>query len=154
VTWQKGRDTVQALIDRGELEHVIASAKQAAIMLDDARRHLTSARTIAPLDPQGAYTLTYDAARKSLAAILEAQGLRATSKGGHVVLYDTALAQFHPPLGKLIRQFNRMRARRNQIEYASSENPVVTEDEVFADLEKAESLIALADKVLPQLDEF
>jgi hypothetical protein len=154
VTWQKGHDTVQALIDRGELEHVTASAEQAATILNDARRHLTSARMIAPLDPQGAYTLTYDAARKSLAAILEAQGLRATSKGGHIVLYDTALAQFDPPLGKLIRPFNRMRARRNQIEYASSENPAVTEEEVSSDLEKAERLIALADKVLPQLDEF
>ena len=56
-------------------------------------------------------------------------------------------AQFDP-LG------NRMRARRKQIEYASSENPAVTEEEVLGDLGKAESLIALADKVLPQLDEF
>jgi hypothetical protein len=154
VTWQKGRDTVQALVDRGELEHVTASTEQAAAILDDARRHLVSARTIAPSDPPGAYALTYDAARKSLVAILEAQGLRATSKGGHIILYDTALAQFDPPLGKLIRPFNRMRARRNQIEYASSENPAVTEEEVFGDIEKAEGLIALADKVLPQLDEF
>lgn len=154
MTWQKGRDTVQALIGRGELEHVKPSSDQADAMLGDARRHLESAKAIASTDPQGAYTLTYDAARKSLAAILEAQGLRATSRGGHIVLYDAALTQFDPPLGKLIRPFNRMRARRNQIEYASSENPEVTEEEVLDDIAKAEGLISLADKVLPQLDAF
>jgi len=121
LTWQKGRDTLQALIDRGELERVRASSERAEAMLADARRHLSSATMISLTDPQGAYALTYDGARKSLAAILEAQGLRATSKGGHIVLYDAALAQFDPPLGKLIRPFNRMRARRNQIEYAASE---------------------------------
>lgn len=47
-----------------------------------------------------------------------------------------------------------MRARRNQIEYASSDNPEVTEEEVRGDMERAEGLIALADKVLRQLDEF
>jgi len=47
-----------------------------------------------------------------------------------------------------------MRARRNQIEYASSENPDVTEVEVLADIDKAEGLISLADKVLPRLDAF
>jgi hypothetical protein len=70
------------------------------------------------------------------------------------VLYDAALAQFDPPLGKLIRPFNRMRARRNQIEYAASENPVVTEEEVAGNIAKAEGLIGLADRVLPQLDAF
>jgi hypothetical protein len=146
LTWQKGRETLQALIDRGELERVTASGERAAAILADARRHLSSAKTIAPTDPQGAYSLTYDGARKSLAAILEAQGLRATSKGGHIVLYDVALAQFDPPLGKLIRPFNRMRARRNQIEYASSENPEVTKEEVVNDIAKAEGLISLADR--------
>ena len=47
-----------------------------------------------------------------------------------------------------------MRARRNQIEYASSENPEVTKEEVVDDIAKAEGLISLADKVLPQLDTF
>lgn len=105
-------------------------------------------------DSLGAYVLTYDAARKAIAGVLEAQGLRATSRGGHVVLYDAAMAQFDPPLGSLIRPFNRMRARRNQVEYASSENPEIRPEEVLADLEKAAALIDMAERVLPQLDAF
>ena len=49
MTWQKGRDTLQALIDRGELERVTASGERAAAILADARRHLSSAGTIAYL---------------------------------------------------------------------------------------------------------
>lgn len=76
-----------------------------------------------------------------MAAVLEAQGLRATSAGGHVVLHDAATAQFEPPLGHLFRPFNRMRVRRHQVEYASTENPEMTPDEVRRDVAKARTLI-------------
>jgi hypothetical protein len=154
MTWLKGADMVARLVDAGELERVTASRSQAGDMLEAARRHLGSARAIAESDPLGAYVLTYDSARKAIAGILEAQGLRATSRGGHIVLYDAALAQFDPPMGSLIRPFNRMWARRNQVEYASSENPEVTTQEVLADLQKAAALIDMAERVLPELDAF
>lgn len=154
MTWDKGSGSVQRLLDDRELERVTASSAQADAMLQAARRHLDSASSIASSDPLGAYVLTYDAARKAIASILQAQGLRATAKGGHIVLFDAAMAQFDPPLGQLIRPFNRMRARRNQVEYASSENPEVTSDEALSDVEKAQQLIDLANRVLPQLDQF
>lgn len=96
---------------------------------------------MADTDPQGAYALLYDAARKGLAAVLQAQGLRATAKGGHLILQDAMVVQFDPPLGHLFRPFNRMRQRRNQSEYASTDNPQVTSDEVRSDLQRARSLI-------------
>lgn len=154
MSWDKGSATIEALIDAGMLQRVTASTQQAQVMLDDASRHLASVAVIADSDPLGAYVLTYDAGRKAMASILEAQGLRATVKGGHIVLFDVAMAQFDPPLGKLIRPFNRMRARRNQVEYASSQNPGVTTEEVLADLEKVTGLIELAARVLPQLGPF
>jgi hypothetical protein len=154
MTWDRGSGAIQRLIGGGDLERVTASLEQAEVLLEDARRHLASAALICEPDPLGAYVLTYDAARKALVGILEAQGLRATAKGGHVVLFDAAIAQFDPPLGKLIRPFNRMRARRNQVEYASSSNPEVTTEEVLADIEKARDLIKLAEQVLPRMDEF
>lgn len=154
MTWPKGADTVEALVESGELERVEASKDLARSILDDARRHLASARAISATDPLGAYALAYDAGRKALSAILEAQGLRATSKGGHIVLFDAAMAQFDPPLGGIIRPFNRMRARRNQVEYASTSNPIITSDEVLGDIPKSQDLLDLADKVLPQLDRF
>jgi len=40
MTWQKGRDTVLALVDHGEPESITPSRDQAEAMLADARRHL------------------------------------------------------------------------------------------------------------------
>jgi len=141
MSWAKGQDRIDGLVRAGFLQRVPASKRQALVLIADARRHLVSAETIAGTDPQGAYSLAYDAARKAMAAVYEAQGLRATSAGGHVVLHDAADAQFEPPLGHLFRPFNRMRVRRNQVEYASSENPQVTTDEALRDIALARKLI-------------
>jgi hypothetical protein len=150
VSWDKGADRIDELVARGFLQRVPASPQAAHLLIADARRHLQSAETIADADPQGAYALTYDAARKAMAAVLEAQGLRATSAGGHVVLYDAAIAQFEPPLGHLFRPFNRMRVRRNQVEYASTDNPPITADEVRRDVIRTRRLVE--DFALPAIE--
>lgn len=98
--WQRGRDTLDAMIGRGELERVPASRDHADVLLGQARQHLNSARAIASVDPVGGYQLLYDAARKALAAVLENQGLRATSRGGHIAVRDAVTAQLDPPLGR------------------------------------------------------
>lgn len=154
MSWNKGRDRIDALVANGQLQRVPASREAARILIAEARRHLASAEKIADDDPQGAYALAYDAARKAMAAVFEAQGLRATSAGGHIVLHDAAEAQFEPPLGHLFRPFNRMRVRRHQVEYASTENPEVTPEEVRRDLAKAHRLIddfavTVIEKVIP-----
>lgn len=154
MNWDKGKGAIDSLVAAHRLQRVTPSTTTARALVDEARRHLSSADRIADDDPQGAYALAYDAARKAMAAVFEAQGLRATSAGGHVVLFDAAEAQFDPPLGHLFRPFNRMRVRRNQIEYASTENLRVTPDEVRADVEKARRLIddfalVVIERVLP-----
>lgn len=105
-------------------------------------------------DPEGAYTLAYDAARRALAAVLQNEGLRATSRGGHTAVYEAVRAQLDPPLGSILRPFNRMRARRNEVEYRSSEAPSVTPDEVAADIPKVEALIELAEKAVPNMPRY
>jgi hypothetical protein len=105
------------MIARGELERVPASREHAELLLAQARQHLDSAQTIAEPDPAGAYQLLYDAARKALAAVLENEGLRATSRGGHIVVREAVSAQLDPPLGGILRPFDRLRRRRNQAEY-------------------------------------
>lgn len=97
--WDKGREHINELIEEGRLQIVPASSTAARHLIGSAGTHLTSARALAASDPQGAYALTYDAARKAFAAVLEAQGLRATSTGGHIVLYDAMMIQFDPPVG-------------------------------------------------------
>jgi len=74
-------------------------------------QHLASARMIASSgDLTCAYQLADDARRKSSAALLSAQGLRATSRGGHVAVQDAVNAQF----GEAVTAFRAFaRVRRN-----------------------------------------
>ena len=101
--WQQGRDTIEGMIARGELERVSASREHADLLLYQADQHVGSAQAIASSDATGAYQLLYDAARKALAAVLENQGLRATSRGGHIAVLDAVSAQLDPPLGTILR---------------------------------------------------
>ncbi|MCP3820734.1 hypothetical protein NLX86_22350 [Streptomyces sp. A3M-1-3] len=152
--WDQGRSTVDALIGAGELERVPASRQAAEAELVRAHTHVGSARQLLATDPEGAYTLAYDAARRALAAVLQNQGLRATSRGGHTVIYAAVRAQLDPPLGSILRPFNRMRARRNEVECRSSEAPSVMPEEVAADLTKVEALIELAEKAIPNMPRY
>jgi hypothetical protein len=152
--WNQGRETIDAHIARGAIEHVPASREAAEAELVRARTHLVSARRLLDSDPEGAYTLAYDGARRALAAVLQNQGLRVTSRGGHVTVYEAVLAQLEPPLGALLRPFNRMRARRNEVAYRSSEAPSMTAEDVTADLSKVEALIEVAEKAIPNMPRY
>jgi hypothetical protein len=152
--WDQGRATVDVLIDEGRLERVPASQEAAEAELARARIHVGSARQLLAADPEGAYTLAYDAARRALAAVLQNQGLRVTSRGGHTTVYEAVRAQLDPPLGAVLRPFNRVRARRNEVEYRSSESPTMTSEEVAADLVKVEALIDLAEKTIPNMPRY
>lgn len=54
----------------------------------------------------------------------------------------------------MLRPFNRMRARRNEVEYRSSEAPAVTPQEVADDLAKVVALIDLAAKAIPNMPRY
>ena len=100
--WQQGRARIDGMLAAGQLERVTASREHAERLLAQARAHLAlaTAGSSADLDPIGAYQLLYDASRKALAAVLENQGLRATSRGGHVAVLDAVRAQLDPPMGR------------------------------------------------------
>lgn len=152
--WEQGRSTLDDMLFKGSLERVPPSRTQADALLDQARRHLAAAGTVATVDPVGAYQLAYDAARKALTAVLENQGLRPTRAGGHVAVLDAVRAQLDPPLGGVLRPFDRMRRRRNEAEYPAGDRPVVTAAEVVIDRVKVDAIIELADKVLDQMSPY
>jgi hypothetical protein len=152
--WQQGRDLVDGMVARGELERVPASRDHADLLLSQARRHLASSDAIVDDDPAGAYQLLYDAARQALAAVLENQGLRATSRGGHIAVREAVSAQLDPSLGSVLRPFDRMRRRRNQVEYPSASAPVIAPHEVARDIPKVEEILAVTAKVLDQMSPF
>jgi hypothetical protein len=149
--WEQGRTTLEGMLSRGEIEKVAASRSRADELLDQAGRHMMTARGAIESDPIGAYQLLYDSARKALCAVLENQGLRATSRGGHIAVYEAVSAQLDPPLGKALRPFDRMRRRRNEAEYPRPGAARFSADEVSADLIKVEEIVDIAVKVIDQM---
>jgi HEPN domain len=154
VKWQQGRETVTAMLRDGQLERVPPSREHADALLDQAQRHLKTAELAADDDPVGSYQLTYDAARKALAAILENQGLRATSRGGHIAVLEAVTAQLDPPLGAVLRPFDRMRRRRNDAEYPRNSVQSFTPQDARRDKAKATEILTLAHGVIDQMSPF
>jgi hypothetical protein len=142
------------MLSRGELERVPPSREHADLLLAQAHRHLASAGAVVTIDPTGAYQLLYDAARKALGAVLENQGLRATSRGGHIAVVDAVTAQLDPPLGGVLRPFDRMRRRRNEAEYPIQGRPAVNAEEVGRDLPKVQQIVDLATRVLDEMSPY
>ena len=153
--WNKGSEVIERLLDARHLERVPADADTVTTLIASARRHVTSASTTAAHDPEGAFALAYDAARKSATALLAHQGLRPTSAGGHIVIIEAINAQF-PGIGGL-KSIDRLRRRRNQAEYPDPRNydPVAT-DEVKDAIETAEACLGAAERLVsaPQLGIF
>jgi HEPN domain-containing protein len=149
--WAKGADRVADLIEARHLQHVIADPDTEAALLTSARRHVESARQAAGQDPEAAYSLAYDAARKSATALLSHQGLRPTTAGGHIAVAETTRAQFPGVPG--LTSLDRLRRRRNQAEYPDprSYDPVTTEEANDA-IQVATECIASTERLL-QLDE-
>ena len=130
MTWQPGRDRIAELLEAGELQQVTADHAMSQLLLDDAHRHLASAAAAsASGDLSGAYLLAYDALRKSAASLLAVQGLRATSRGGHIAIQEAVLAQFGSTV-LVFRSFSRIRRARNGFEYPSTVTPGPSADDV------------------------
>ena len=130
MSWEAGRERVRELIEAAEVDRVTADLAIARRMLEDAGRHLaTASQAKVAGDLSGAYQLAYDALRKSAASLLEAQGLRATSRGGHIAVQEVVIAQFGTAV-RVFRSFSRIRRARNSFEYPSSNSPGPTVDDV------------------------
>ncbi|GAA2084984.1 hypothetical protein [Actinomadura alba] len=152
--WEQGRADIEGMLQRGELERVPPSRSHADELIAQARAHLVSAKVVAEADAVGAFQLLYDAARKVLCGVLANQGLRATSRGGHIVVYEALAAQLDPPLGPALRPFDRMRRRRNHAEYPQVESPQFTTDEALREAPKVEKILDLAVRVTDQMSPY
>jgi hypothetical protein len=152
--WNQGRDAIDRMLADSELQRVPASREHAARLILQARRHLISANEICEADPAGGYTLVYDAARKALTAVLENQGLRPTTRGGHLAVYEATRAQVDPPMGQVIRPFDRIRRQRHDLEYQPTDAPQVDADDVREDAAKADAIVALSERLLDEMSPF
>lgn len=147
--WPVGEAEVQNLIDEGELEEVAPSEEHADLLMRQAETHLASAPALLPSDPPGAFAVLYDAARKSLGAVLAKQGLRATNKNGHRATQEAIGAQLGPNVSKVVRPFRSLRVRRHDAEYPGLDTPEVTVDEAKDALDDARGIVAAMKKFLP-----
>ena len=150
MTWSPGRDRIDELLAAQDLERVTADDVLAERLIDDATRHLTTAAAgVAAGDLAGAYQLTYDAFRKSAAALLAAQGLRATSRGGHVAVQEAVNAQFTTSVG-VFRSFGRIRRARNSYEYPDTDSAGPSTDDVQDAIRAATAARDAASTILGQ----
>lgn len=107
---------VNELLSQSLLEPVEPDPVAAAAELEQATRHVEAARAIIELDPNGAYHLAYDGARKAAVAHLRAAGLRVPPNlpGAHAVTARYVRAAVDDSLG---RRLDAMRRKRNRSEY-------------------------------------
>jgi hypothetical protein len=152
--WNTGRAEIDTMLKAGNLQRVPASREQANRLLGKARLRLATATLACDSDPDGAYALMYDAARLALTAVLENQGLRPTSKGGHIAAHEAVSAQLVPPLGAVLRPFNGMRKQRNEIEYPPDDAADITPADVREVMPAALAIIDMATQVLDQMSPY
>ena len=122
-------------------------------MINRADKHLATAHILVETDPEGAYTLLYDASRLALTAALAVQGLRPTTRGGHVVVGDALRAQ-RGPHDMVSKIFSRLRRTRHEVEYPDVDYETVSSDEAEEALEDARYIVAQMKKFIPQLGAF
>ena len=152
--WNQGRDAIEAMLKAGEMQRVPASRERADLLLAQADTHLATARRVGQDDPEGAYVLVYDAARKALVALLENEGLRPTSRAGHHGIYLAVKAQLDPPLGKALRPFERMRRLRNDLECPDFVGVPISVDNVLEDAKAAETIVMMVRQAYDEMAVF
>ena len=109
----------EELISLGLIESAEPDRAVAAQWIDDARRHLDSARTVESKDPSGAYALAYDSARKSAAAALLMNGYRTRFPGSHQALARYARALSEELAEPALERVDLLRRNRNRSEYGT-----------------------------------
>lgn len=157
MTWERGRADIERLITDGELERVTPSDEMASRLLADADAHIGLASKGIEDDPAGALQLSYDAARKASAALLAGQGLRATTRGGHIAVIDAVKAQFNDHGGmEVFGRLHLLRRRRNRTEYPDLDSPGINQDDARQAMDTARAVVDAAKRLLDsgRLDPF
>lgn len=149
MSWERGRAEMDRLLGDGEVQRVTPSDEVAARLMADAEAHIRLASKGVTDDPAGVLQLSYDAARKASAALLAVQGLRATTRGGHIALIDAVRAQFNDHGGmEVFGRLGRLRRRRNATEYPDPDSPTVTVEEAERALETARATVHAAKQLI------
>lgn len=136
---------------KGRLQTIPVDVARAERLLDDARKHLSTAATaIDSGDLAGAYQLGYDAATKALTALLALDGLRLKGEGAHANLITLIQEKYAAVDGVLaVAKLDRLRRTRNEAEYRGY---WFDRDEVIADLLVASQVISFVEAAWPSAE--
>jgi hypothetical protein len=109
--------TIDQLISEQKLEAVSIDPGVPQRELEVAFRHFDTARLVAESDPEAAFQLLYDSARKALQALLATKGLRVRKppRGNHFTFVLVARTSLVDP--EVWEPLNWMRELRNDTEY-------------------------------------
>jgi hypothetical protein len=88
------------------------------------------------------------------AQIHVASALKVCDADPHLAVSEAVRAQLDPPMGRILRQFNRMRTRRHDAEYPPTDSPEITPDNVREDQGTAVGLIDLATRLIDEMSPF
>jgi hypothetical protein len=86
--WSRGEASIEQQLRVGDLQSVRGGQADGSPWLVKAGRIVETAAGLVAVDPGSAITLAYDAARFAAMAVLAQQGLRATTRGGHLAVDD------------------------------------------------------------------
>lgn len=148
--WKLGESDIEALIASGELQKLTGEAANGERLLKKAAVTLETARSAIERDPDSAFVLAYDAARQAVTALLAHQGLRPTTKGGHLAVERAVRAQFGPGF----RQFGALRRRRNELKYPERPGDNASVEEAAGSVDQSQAIIAAAEGLIEQLGLF
>lgn len=146
--WSEGRAVVDQLLADKKLDQVNATEEVAKLLLESAAKHIESAAMIAETDPSGSCQLSYDGARKALAAVLQIQGLRPTSAGGHYVIEECLKAQLVKSGREIVNKFSVMRRTRNSSEYPQNVKDIVVAAEALEQIADAREVLEKSAKLV------
>lgn len=144
---------VRAIVRPGELSQILTNASDGLRMMSRVSTHLKSSEAIIATDPEGSVQLSYDVARKSIAAVLEAFGLRVHERAGSHSSFEkvTTIEALTNPAWS---DFGWMRKLRNRAEYGESLQPPITQEQAkeafLAASEIAKDARALLERLLLQ----
>jgi len=154
--WPHGRAEIEALLRERRLERVPPSTENASALIAKARRHLTTAETVASTDPDIGVDALHNANRKALEAVLLDQGLRTTRDGGHTAPYVAAKAQLRTSARGARPElfvYEVVRRLRHGADYASYEIHLSAAD-VTDNLDDSRALVEICARLVGHLPAF
>ena len=146
--WTRGRVDVDRLLAEGRLERISGTASDGSRLLRSAEGLLASARREEESNPEAAYVLAYDTARKAATSLVAQQGLRSKSTGHHVTVEAVVRAQFGGPFDA----FGALRRRRSEIEYPQRPGDDIAPAEAKEAIAAADRILEAARLLRPQLE--